>query len=110
AAVCSSLADVSGGESLPTASQGVPPATYLKLRELGPAPHPAVATPLWERFFNTQRLAAPFYRGTPYEAAIAKLPTNITGGFYSTPANAYITTYADRTIGPNSEGENILVL
>jgi hypothetical protein len=110
AAVCGSLADVSGGENLPIASQGVPPATYVKLRELGPAPHPALATPLWERFFNTQRLAAPFYRGTPAEPLIAKLPTNITGGFYSTPANAYITTYADRTIGPNPDGENILVL
>jgi hypothetical protein len=108
--VCSSLEDISGTENVPTASEGVPPATYVHLRELAPAPHPALSTPLWERFFNNQRLVAPFYRGTPYEPLIAKLPTNITGGFYSTPANAYIATYADRTIGPNTEGENILVL
>jgi hypothetical protein len=112
AAVCSELEDVSGTENTPTASEGIPPATYVKLRELAPAPHPATTTPTWERFFNNQRLAAPFYRGAgePYEGLISKLPTNITGGFYSTPANAYITTYADRTIGPNTEGDNILVL
>jgi hypothetical protein len=112
AAVCGALSDVSGMENLPTASQGVPPATYLKLRELGPAPHPATTIPTWERFFNTQRLVAPFYRGAgePYESLIPKLPTTVTGGFYSTPANAYVSSYVDRTIGPNTEGHNILVL
>jgi hypothetical protein len=112
AAVCSDLSDVSGLENLPTSSQGVPAATYVHLRELAPAPHPATTTPTWERFFNTQRLAAPFYRGAgePFESMIAKLPTNITGGFYSTPSNAYITAYVDRDIGPAAEGHNILVL
>jgi hypothetical protein len=110
AATCSALKDVSGAENVPLATQGVPVATYLKLRELGPAPHPALATPLWERFFNPQRFVAPFYRNTPYEALIGKLPTALTSGFYATPANAYLTTYADRTIGPNTEGHNILVL
>ncbi len=112
AAVCGALSAVSGIENLPTASQGVPPATYLKLRGLAAAPHPATTTPTWERFFNTQHLVAPFYRGAgePYEAMIPALPTTVTGGFYSTPANAYVMSYADRTIGPNSEGHNILVL
>lgn len=110
AAVCSATKDVTGPENVPIATQGVPPATYLKLRELGPAPHPALATPLWERFLNPQRLAAPFYRGTAYEALIGKLPTTLTSGLYATPSNAYVTTYADRTIGPNTEGHNILVL
>ena len=31
-------------------------------------------------------------------------------GLYATPSNAYISAYADRTIGPNTEGHNILVL
>jgi hypothetical protein len=112
AAVCGALANLNGVPALPITSQGVPVATYLKLRELAPAPHPALATPLWERFFNPQRFVAPFYRGAgePYESLIAKLPTTLTSGFYATPANAYIYTYADRTIGPNSEGHNILVL
>jgi hypothetical protein len=109
-AACAALEDVSGMENLPTATQGLPPASYVKLRELAPAPHPAVDPILWERFFNLQRLAAPFYRGTAAEGLIKGLPTAISGGFYSTPANAYVTGYADRTIGPNPEGHNILVL
>jgi hypothetical protein len=109
-AACGGLADASGITAIPTASQGVPVATYLKLRELAPAPHPAASPILWERFLNPQRLAAPFYRGTPAEPLIGTLPTALTSGLYATPANAYILAYADRTIGPNTEGHNILVL
>jgi hypothetical protein len=111
-AVCSALSDVSGIENIITANVGVSAATYVRLRELAPAPHPATATPTWERFFNNTRLLEPFYRGAgePYEGLIEKLPTNITGGFYSTPSNAYMSAYVDRTIGPNTEGHNILVL
>lgn len=112
APACAALSDVSGILALPTASISVPEATYLHLRELAPAPHPAVNPIAWERFRNTAYLVKPFYEGAgePYEKAIAGLPTTITSGLYATPANAYISAYADRDIGPNPEGHNILVL
>ncbi|MBS1676341.1 MAG: hypothetical protein JST08_03045 [Actinobacteria bacterium] len=111
-AVCEALSTVSGIGNLPTASQGLPPATYQHLRDLGSPVHPATPTPTWERFFNQQHMLAPLYAGAgePYESLIPKLPTTVTGGFYSTPSNAYITSYVDRNIGPNTEGHNIVVL
>jgi hypothetical protein len=112
AAVCSALADVSGIENIITAHVGVPVSTYVHLRELAPAPHPATNPPTWERFFNNARVLVPFFRGAgePYESLIEQLPTGIAGGLYSTPSNAYMNAYVDRTIGPNTEGHNILVL
>ncbi len=47
---------------------------------------------------------------TPKAGQIAALPTASIGGFYSTPNNAYIYGYVDRTIGPNRDGHNVLVL
>jgi hypothetical protein len=90
----------------------VPVTTYLHLRDLAPAPHPAVNPIDWERFRNPAYLEKPFLvgAGEPYEKAIATLPTAIISGLYATPANAYLSAYADRTIGPNTEGHNILVL
>jgi hypothetical protein len=112
ASACAALSDVSGILNLPTGSISVPEASYLHLRELAPAPHPAVNPILWERFRNTAYLQKPFLTGAgePYEKAIAGLPTTITSGLYATPANAYMSAYADRDIGPNTEGHNILVL
>ena len=77
AAACAAVSDESGIAKLPIATQGMPPATYLKLRELAAAPHPAVNPILWERFRNAAYLAKPFYAGAgePYEKAIAGLPT-----------------------------------
>jgi hypothetical protein len=109
-AACTALADVSGATAIPTAGQGVPPATYQALRGLAPAPHPATNPIVWYRFFNQARLAEPFYAGTPLAGKIASLPTAIMPSLYATPANAYILAYADRTIGPNPNGHNILVL
>jgi hypothetical protein len=80
------------------------------LRDSAPAPHPATNPVRWYRFFNTQRLLEPFYAGTSRANLIASLPSNVTGGFYSTPDNAYITAYVDRTIGPNRHGHNVLVI
>jgi hypothetical protein len=110
AAACAALEDESGVTSL--ASKGMPVSTYLSLRELAPAPHPADDPIVWERFFNPQRLVEPFLRGAGelYEKLIGLLPQELTSGLYATPSNAYISAYADRTIGPNIEGHNILVL
>jgi hypothetical protein len=110
AAACSALQDTSGIAAI--TSRGLPVASYLHLRELAPAPHPADDPIVWERFFNPLRLLEPFLRGAgePYEELIGALPSTLTSGLYATPANAYILGFADRTIGPNSEGHNILVL
>jgi hypothetical protein len=110
AAACAALEDKSGVSSL--ASKGMPVSTYLSLRELAPAPHPADDPIVWERFFNPQRLLEPFFRGAGelYERLIGLLARELTSGLYATPSNAYISAYADRTIGPNIEGHNILVL
>jgi hypothetical protein len=110
AAACAALEDESGVSSL--AAKGMPVSTYLSLRELAPAPHPADDPIVWERFFNTQRLVEPFLRGAGelYEKLIGLLPQEVTSGLYATPSNAYISAYVDRTIGPNTEGHNILVL
>ena len=110
AAVCSALVDVSGIENIIlTAHVGVPALAYVHLRELAPAPHPATNPPTWERFFNNARVLVPFFRGAgePYESLIEQLPTGIAGGLYSTPSNAYMNAYVDRTIGSNVEGHNI---
>ena len=112
-AACAELQTEAGVSTLAKtvlASEGVPPALYKSLRDAAPAPHPATDPIRWYRFFNTQRLLEPFYAGTSKANLIASLPSTITGGFYSTPSNAYVYGYADRTIGPNRNGHNILVL
>jgi hypothetical protein len=113
AAACGAVSDASGISNLPiSAVQAPAPATYVHLRDLAPAPHPAVNPIDWERFRNLPYLEKPFFAGAgePYESLIGSLPTAITSGLYATPANAYLIAYADRTIGPNVEGHNILVL
>jgi hypothetical protein len=112
-AACTNLHDQSGVAKLTKIvlpSEGVTPALYKSLRDAAPAPHPAADPVRWYRFFNTQRLLEPFFAGTSQANMISSLPTNITGGFYSTPNNAYMYAYVDRTIGPNRNGHNILVL
>ncbi len=113
AAACSAVSDASGIAQLPISVIKAPtPAAYVQLRDLAPAPHPAVNPVDWERFRNLPYLEKPFFTGAgePYEHLITTLPTAVTSGLYATPANAYLIAYADRTIGPNTEGHNILVL
>lgn len=113
AEACSAVSDLSGIANLPLSVIKAPtPAAYVQLRDLGPAPHPAVNPVDWERFRNLPYLEKPFFTGggEPYEKLIGTLPTTITSGLYATPANAYLIAYADRTIGPNTEGHNILVI
>jgi hypothetical protein len=121
---CSGLSAVGGSEFFNTSKVGLPEATYKAIRSAYPlsaygtehefangvSVHPAELTPRWERFFNNTYLVAPFYRGTILEPKLAELPTFKKEGFWPTPANAYMTAYADRRIGPNPNGENILVL
>lgn len=111
-AACTALHERSGFNFAKAvlAGEGVTPALYKSLRDSAPAPHPATNPVRWYRFFNTRRLLEPFYAGTSRANLIASLPSDVTGGFYSTPDNAYITAYVDRTIGPNRHGHNILVV
>ena len=112
-AACNTLQTHSGSaaiEPLLTGSQGLKPAVYKSLRDSAPAPHPATNPVTWYRFFNPQRLLEPFLVGTPKAGLISSLPSTVTGGYYSTPNNAYVYGYVDRTIGPNRHGHNIVVL
>jgi hypothetical protein len=112
-AACGAVSDTSGITALPLSVVQAPtPATYVHLRDLAPAPHPAVNPVDWERFRNLPYLEKPFFTGggEPYEHLITTLSTEIRSGLYATPANAYLIAYADRTIGPNPEGHNILVI
>ena len=109
-AACTALADHGGASALPSAKLGVSPALYQAARDLAPAPHPAVAPVHWYRFFNQQRLLEPFYAGTSKANLIPSLSTAITPSFYPNPANAFVYAYVDRTLGPNHNGHNILVL
>jgi hypothetical protein len=113
AAACSAVSDESGITALPLSVVKAPtPAAYVQLRDLAPAPHPAVNPVDWERFRNLPYLEKPFFTGggEPYEKLAGTLPTTIQSGLYATPSNAYLIAYADRTIGPNTEGHNILVI
>lgn len=106
-AVCDTLG--TAGQKLPNVA--LPQAQYSALLALSPSTtHPAVDPIRWDAFFNSQRLAEPFYRGTPAAGLIPGLPTAKTGGFYSNIDNSYVAGYVDRLFGPQSDGRNILVL
>ncbi len=109
---CDTLQVQSGIDKLDTTGMGVAPSTYLSLLSLpGAAPtHPAVDPIRFNRYFNPQWSLASFFRGTALESRIETLPTDLRPGFYATPANAYVSAYADRTFGPNPAGHNLLVL
>lgn len=122
-AACDGTQAQSGFDKLDTAGIGIPSALYPQLLSLprpNPTPppatlpalptHPALDPISWGRFFNTQYTLAAFYRGTVLEPRIASLPTDIRPGLYPTPANAYVSGYADRSFGPDPDGHNILVL
>ena len=112
-AACAHLHNQSGEAELAKterAEEALTPAAYRSLRDSAPAPHPATDPVRWYRYFNNQRLLEPFFAGTSRASLITSLPTNIIGGYYSTPSNAYLYGYADRTIGPDHDAHNILVL
>lgn len=106
-AACDALGTAGG--KIPNVA--IPPAQYNALLALSPnTTHPAVDPVRWDTFFNNQRLAEPFYRGTPAAGLIPGLPTAKTGGFYSNIDNSYVAGYVDRSFGPRPDGHNILVL
>ncbi len=71
--------------------------------------HPAVAAPVWYKYFTPSWLLAPYYAGTSDASLISSLPLTGTG-LGANPANGYVFTWLDRTFGPNHHGHNIAVL
>ena len=111
--LCDDIQVVSGtGAPIPAFGPpiGFTKAQYDAVLALGPPTHPALEPTVWYRFFNQQRLAEPFFKGTILEGNIAALPTALTSGLYATPANAYIYGYASRLLGPDLAGHNLIVL
>ena len=116
-AACEAANVHSGLASLSLDGIGIPAQQYLALLN-APRPgmlpalptHPAVLSPTFVRYFNAPYSIAPFYKGTVLEPRIATLPTDLRPGLYATPANAYVSTYFDRALGPDPSGHNIVVL
>jgi hypothetical protein len=71
--------------------------------------HPAVADPVWYKYFGPSWLLAPYYAGTSNASMIASLPLTATG-LGANPANGYVFTWLDRRFGPNHDGHNIAVI
>jgi hypothetical protein len=71
--------------------------------------HPAVAKPVWYKFFTPAWMLAPYYAGTSDASKIASLPL-VGTGLGANPANGYVFTWLDRRFGPNHNAHNIAVL
>jgi hypothetical protein len=71
--------------------------------------HPAVANPVWYKYFTPAWLLAPYYAGTSDASMISSLPLQGTG-LGANPANGYVFTWLDRRFGPNHNANNIAVL
>jgi hypothetical protein len=71
--------------------------------------HPAVAKPVWYKYFTPSWLLAPYYAGTSDASMISSLPL-VGTGLGANPANGYVFTWLDRRFGPNHGGHNIAVL
>lgn len=108
-AACSILANA--GARFPNLPPLATPA-YLALLRLSPKPsHPAVAPTKWYGFFNDARLTEPLLTGTPAEALIPALPTGKESLAVRPEADSgLLYTYVDRSLGPDPNGHNVLVL
>jgi hypothetical protein len=71
--------------------------------------HPAVAKPVWYKYFTPSWLLAPYYAGTSDASMISSLPL-VGTGLGANPANGYVFTWLDRRFGPNHGAHNIAVL
>jgi hypothetical protein len=110
-AACTTLQTKAGASNLTDVNKILfPLANMTALLRLSSSPeHPAVAKPVWYKYFTPQWLLAPFYAGTSDASKIASLPL-VGTGLGANPANGYVFTWLDRTFGPKHNGHNIAVL
>jgi len=110
-AACTTLQTKAGASNLTDVNKILfPLANMTALLGLSSSPeHPAVAKPVWYKYFTPQWLLAPFYAGTSDASKIASLPL-VGTGLGANPANGYVFTWLDRTFGPKHNGHNIAVL
>jgi len=110
-AACTTLQTKAGASNLTDVNKLLFPLTKMtSLLALSSSPeHPAVAKPVWYKYFTPQWLFAPFYAGTSQASQISTLPL-VGTGLGANPANGYVFTWLDRTFGPNHSGHNIAVL
>jgi hypothetical protein len=108
---CTDLATKPGASNLTNVNPILFPETRIQsLLALSTSPeHPAVAKPVWYKYFNPNWLVAPYYAGTSDAKLIASLPLTGTG-LGANPANGYVFTWLDRRFGPKRNGHNIAVL
>jgi hypothetical protein len=111
AAACAGLQTKSGASNLTDVNKLLFPLTEMTaLLHLSASPeHPAVAKPVWYKYFTPEWLLAPFYAGTSDASKIASLPL-VGTGLGANPANGYVFTWLNRTFGPKHNGHNIVVL
>jgi hypothetical protein len=110
-AACTTLQTKAGAANLTDVNKILFPLPQMTgLLGLSSSPeHPAVAKPVWYKYFTPQWLRAPFYAGTPDASQISSLPL-VGTGLGANPANGYVFTWLDRTFGPNRNGHNIAVI
>jgi hypothetical protein len=108
---CTALATKAGAYNLINANALLFPESKIQsLLALSSSPeHPAVAKPVWYKYFGPSWLLAPYYAGTSDANLISSLPLTATG-LGANPANGYVFTWLDRRFGPNHSGQNIAVL
>jgi hypothetical protein len=110
-AACTALSTQAGAANLTNVNPILFPESKIQsLLALSSSPeHPAVAQPVWYKYFNPQWLMAPYYAGTSDASMIASIPLTGTG-LGANPANGYVFTWLDRRFGPNHSAHNIAVL
>jgi hypothetical protein len=110
-AACTSVAAKPGFANLTNVNPILFPESKIQsLLALSSSPeHPAVAQPVWYKYFNPFWMLAPYYAGTSDASMIGSL--SLTGtGLGANPANGYVFTWLDRRFGPNHDGHNVAVL
>ena len=110
-AACDALQTKAGAFNLTNVNPILFPESKIQsLLALSSSPeHPAVAKPVWYKYFTPAWLLAPYYAGTSDASMISSLPLTGTG-LGANPANGYVFTWLDRRFGPNHGGHNIAVL
>jgi hypothetical protein len=110
-AACAALQTKAGASNLLNVNPLLFPESKIQqLLALSKSPeHPAVAQPVWYKYFGPSWLLAPYYAGTSDASMISTLSLTSTG-LGANPANGYVFTWLDRSFGPNHDGHNIAVL